>query len=107
MSLLPQQIIPPTVPIGTANADGSVTLDKDWFLLLYNLCQQVLGNGDGSSLQGQVYLALSPLRGTDHDRQIADLTTMLSALPDPAGRIATLEQRVSQLEQLVGVALRS
>lgn len=43
MSLLPGRIIPQDVSLGTVNPDGTVTIDKDWWLLLYNLCAQTLG----------------------------------------------------------------
>jgi hypothetical protein len=53
MSLLPQQIIPQTVPFAKANAGGDLIIDKDWWLFLYNLSEQVLGNG-GVSLSAVV-----------------------------------------------------
>lgn len=43
MSLLPGSILPQQVSLGRVNDDGTVTIDKDWWLLIYNLCQQVLG----------------------------------------------------------------
>lgn len=36
MSLLPNQILPETVPIGTVNDDGSVSISHNWYLLFYN-----------------------------------------------------------------------
>ena len=47
MSLLPSQILPPTARLGTVDQDGNVTIDKNWWYLIYNLCQQVLANGQG------------------------------------------------------------
>lgn len=44
MSLLPQQILPETTPLGRADSDGVVTMDHNWWLLFYNVCLQVLGN---------------------------------------------------------------
>ena len=49
MSLLPGQILPQSVPLGTANPDGTVTVDKNWWLLFYNLCQNTLSTGTGSA----------------------------------------------------------
>jgi hypothetical protein len=47
MSLLPGQILPPSTVLGQVNESGSVTINHDWWLLLYNLTLQVLGNGSG------------------------------------------------------------
>lgn len=43
MSLLPEQILPQTVPIGTAQPGGQVIMDPNWWLFFYNLGQEVLG----------------------------------------------------------------
>ena len=45
MSLLPGQIIPYDTPIGTVSADGDVQINHDWWLLFYNICQQLLASG--------------------------------------------------------------
>lgn len=37
--------------------------------------------------------------GTDYDRKIADLTRLISSLPNPSGRIAALEARIASLEK--------
>lgn len=37
MSLLPNQILPQTVPIGTVNEDKTVTMEHDWWLFFYNV----------------------------------------------------------------------
>lgn len=50
MALLPNQIAPETVPIGTTQPDGSVRVNHNWYLFFYNLGQQVLGNGQSSSV---------------------------------------------------------
>lgn len=47
MSLLPGQILPATEPLGKVTPDGTVTIEKNWWLLLYNLCLQILGTGNG------------------------------------------------------------
>ena len=36
-SLLPNTILPETVPIGQVNQDGTVTINHQWWLFLYNL----------------------------------------------------------------------
>jgi hypothetical protein len=100
MSLLPGQILPPTAPLGTVNADGQIIIEKNWWLLLYNMCQQILA-GSGATLTELVDLAVTVPRGPDYERQLADLRTALASLPNPAGRIATLEKRVADLEKLV------
>lgn len=45
MSLLPQRIIPQTIPFGTVNEDGTVTIEQNWWLFLYALAEQILGPG--------------------------------------------------------------
>jgi len=46
MSLLPGRILPQTEPLGQIDDDGkTVTINKNWYLLLYNLCAQTLGTG--------------------------------------------------------------
>lgn len=44
-SVLPQQILPQTAPLGSVQIEGQdipVIIDVNWYLLLYNLCQQAL-----------------------------------------------------------------
>lgn len=89
MSLLPGQILPQTVPFGTASKDGTVIITKDWWLLLYHLVLNSLGTGQGLPAD-----ALLDLEGADTDAVDADaiaLRSPLSALavlmptePDPA-----------------------
>jgi hypothetical protein len=46
VSLLPGRILPQTEPLAQIDDDGkTVTINKNWFLLLYNLCAQTLGTG--------------------------------------------------------------
>lgn len=45
---LPQTIPPQTASLGKADADGNVTIDITWYLLLYNLTTQVLNAANGS-----------------------------------------------------------
>lgn len=45
MSLLPGQIIPATMPIGTVQPDGkSILVDKNWWLFFYNLYLHTTGS---------------------------------------------------------------
>ncbi len=45
MSLLPQQILPPTMPLGRVDEDGLVIIDQNWWLFLLAMSQQLLKNG--------------------------------------------------------------
>lgn len=119
MSLLPGEILSPTDPLGKADAKGVVLIDKNWWLLIYALCHQVLPNGGNTAATEQIDLALFKPKGTDTERagadlaqtiatqprprdfNPADLVLALSSLPNPQGRIAALEQRVSDLETLL------
>lgn len=50
MSLLPGTIIPQTVPFGRVSGNGAVIIEKNWWLLLYNLVQSSIGD----ALTGQI-----------------------------------------------------
>lgn len=69
MSLLPQQIPPETVPIGAVQPNGSVRLEHNWWLFLYNLFLNVLGNGAPGSFPAD---ALIDLASADADAIDAD-----------------------------------
>jgi len=99
MSLLPEQILPAEIPIGKVNGDGSgnVTLNHDWWLLLYNVCLQVLGvNNSGLPSSALQELASADTDATDADAialrrpvsnleiQQTDYTLSSSELPDIA-----------------------
>jgi len=73
MSLLPQQILPPGQPIGNVRPDGSVQIDKNWWLLLYNLCQSVLG----TSTVGLPASALTELAAADSDAADTDAVSLV------------------------------
>lgn len=73
MSLLPQQIIPQTVPIGRVNEHGDVLLDKDWWLLLYNICLNSIGTGGGIPDEG-----LELLFSTELDAQETGYASLAS-----------------------------
>lgn len=96
MSLLPQQMLPYTESIGTVQGD-KVFPDKNFWLLLYNLCQQVL-TASGATVEEIADLAYFRPKGTDYDRQIANLMALIVQTPSPAGRIAALEKRITDLE---------
>jgi len=102
MSLLPGQILPPNIPIGSVNEDNSVTINENWYLLLWNICQQVLANGQGANITELIALATDPsTRGPDQARQIGDLRTAIALIPNTAGRIAALEQQVADLQKII------
>ncbi len=52
MSLLPQQILPPTMPFGRVDEDGLVIIDQNWWLFLLAMSQQLLKNGVQSDQVG-------------------------------------------------------
>lgn len=69
MSLLPGQILPPDIPLGQADLEtGSVKINHDYWLLLYNLCLQVLGTNNA----GLPSSALQELASADADAADAD-----------------------------------
>lgn len=72
MSLLPGQILPPSTPLGRVNDDGTVVIDTNWWLLLYNLCNQVIGTQGGLPVS-----ALLPIESTDFDVATADIPTLV------------------------------
>lgn len=77
MSLLPGQILPPTEPFGKVNPDGTVTIDKNWWLLIYNLCLQTLGNGNGLPAD-----ALIDIESTDVDASGTDAATLRAPIAE-------------------------
>lgn len=98
MSVLPNQILPPNVQ--WMNSDGTPT--KDFYLLMYNLAQQVLGNSNSSAA------AVAAFINADMDADI-DTTDALSLVRrvtnlenqiDIVGHtdLLSLAQRVSNLE---------
>ena len=89
MSLLPGQILPQTVPIGTLSKDGkSVIIDKDWWLLIYNLCSQTLSTGQGFPAD-----ALQDLAGADTDAADSDAIVLRA-------QILSLQRQVLESDQV-------
>jgi len=85
MSLLPGQMLPQSQPIGRVNGDGTVTVDKNWFLLIYNLVQQVLSNG-----QGLPASALIELNATDSDANDSDAVVLRQPVSNLGAQIPDL-----------------
>lgn len=85
MSLLPSRILPQTEPIGTVNDDKSVTIDKNWWLLFYNMAAQTLGTG-GLPASALIELGALDADAADSDaialrQSIANLNAQLPDLP--------------------------
>lgn len=89
MSLLPGQIPPETVPIGTLEADGRVKITHNFWLYLYNLGQLVLGTtGVGAAAySAQVNAEAQALVDSTDSLGLAQRVTNLERgqvlLPDP------------------------
>jgi hypothetical protein len=71
-SLLPSTILPYTEPIGQVMQDGSVQIDKNWWLLIYNLCINILG----TSQTGLPADALQDLFSADLDAIDSDAVAL-------------------------------
>lgn len=100
MSLLPQQILPQDTPFGTARSDGKVLIDHDWWLLLYNLCQQVLGTlASGTPVSDAELLNAADSDAADTDatvlRRKIDNSLILAQDSDPGPDIAALQKLTS------------
>jgi hypothetical protein len=48
MSGLPNAMLPQTARLGTVDDKGNVTIDVNWYLLLYNIANQVLNQANGA-----------------------------------------------------------
>lgn len=88
MSLLPEQILPETVPLGKVLPNGDVKIDHNWFLLIYNICLQVLGAGQAGGFPASAVEELASVESDANDsdavafRQPLDSLTVQS-LADP------------------------
>jgi hypothetical protein len=85
MSLLPQRILPQTEPWGKAKPDGTVTVDKNWWLFLYNISLQVLGSGSGLPAD-----ALIDLEGADTDATDSDAIALRQPVSNNSVQLADL-----------------
>ena len=100
MSILPQQIIPQDVPFGSVRPDGKVEIEHDWWLLLYNLCQQVLGTlASGTPVSDAELLNAADSDAADTDatvlRRKIDNSLILAQDSDPGPDIAALQKLTS------------
>ncbi len=76
MSLLPQQILPESIALGRVLPDGTVRIDHNWYLLLYNICLQILGTSAAPTLPSSSLQALAEL-----DSETADADAIVLRLP--------------------------
>jgi len=75
MSLLPGQILPPSVSFGRVNELGDLIIDKNWWLFLYNLAQNILGTPGGLS-----QAALQELADADSDAMDTDAVALQASV---------------------------
>lgn len=101
MSLLPEQILPETASLGRADSQGSVLIDHNWYLFLYNLALQVLGSGTAQSFPASAVIELASAESDAADtdavvlrQPVVDLERQLGDIPDPVpfGTIAETVQ---------------
>jgi hypothetical protein len=76
MSLLPGKILPQSASLGITrdkqgNITGDVIIDKDWWLLVYNIVQQSLGTNGGLSAA-----AIVSIEEVDSDAADTDATVL-------------------------------
>ena len=103
MSLLPQQILPQDTPFGRASPDGMVKIDHDWWLLLYNLCQQVLGTSGAIPISDAELLS-----STDSDAADADAVVLRRPINNALVLAQNTEDQgadITALQHAVGNAL--
>lgn len=87
MSLLPGRILPQTEPLGRLQADGkTVIMDKNWWLLFFNLSIQTLSTDGGLPTSALVELSALDADAADSDaialrQPIANLYAQLADLP--------------------------
>lgn len=95
--LLPQQIPPQSTPFGTTDQSGGIYVSLDWYLFMYNLALQVLGNG---SSQGNPTSTFDLSDAVDLDaagtdvpqayRQISNIEQLLEIEPSVPGNQSAL-----------------
>lgn len=90
MSLLPGRILPQTEPLGRLESDGkTVIVDKNWWLLFYNLSLQTLGTGSGLPADQLIDLLSADTDAADSDaialrQPIQNLQALLTDLAPAA-----------------------
>ena len=89
MSLLPGQILPQTIPFGTVDKAGNLTIDQNWYLFLYNLSIHVLSGAESVSISGSDMINMVDLDATgsniaDFRQQLANIALIAqdNLLPD-------------------------
>ena len=97
---LPQTIPPQAARFGTVDADGNVTIDITWYLLLYNVVTQAISPQNGTITPGPLDLAL--VDGEDAppippSQQI----TIPDTYDDPAPDITQLKAAIQAVQALV------
>ena len=112
MSLLPQTILSPSMPIGKADEKGDVIIEQNWWLLFYNLTQVVLGLGTAgpTGVTGLTATGLIELNSLDADANdsdaivlrspIGNLQVMLTATEDDA---TVLRSPISNLQKMLTI----
>lgn len=94
---LPQTIPPQTARLGKADANGNVTIDVTWYLLLYNVCSQVLSQSNSSVTASPTDLML--IDGEDIAPIPAKTSAALATDPTDADAVAADLARVRALLQ--------
>lgn len=100
MSLLPGQILPQSAILGRVNADGTVTIEQNWWLLLFNLCLQTLGTGAGLPADALIDLESVDIDavGTDSAalrQPLSNALLLAQQLDDLSADVANLQKQVS------------
>lgn len=96
MSLLPEQIIPENVPLGRVIED-QVIIDHNWWLLIYNLCAQVLGTAQAGGLPAD---ALQDLESADLDAIDSDSIALRLPIASLANLIPTEGDPVPSIQDV-------
>lgn len=111
MSLLPGRILPQNQALGRVNEDGTVTIDKNWWLLIYNLCLQTLGTGGGLPADALIDIESLDMDAADSDAivlrqpisnlsvQSADLASTVQDFPAIATALLLAQDPALQLPQ--------
>lgn len=92
MSLLPGQILPQSAILGRTNAQGEVTIEQNWWLLLYNLVLNTLGTGAGLPAD-----ALIDLESADVDASNSDAIVLRQGIAN------ALKQAMQPSDVMVGI----